>query len=215
MRKIFIPFIILFFATFAINSSYAQDAQARTLLDAMSNKYKKYNSFRATFTSTLASASENINESLTGTITVKGNKYHLKTEGQQIYNDHKTVWTFLDDANEVTITSYDEADGLNPTDIFEIYKKGYKYVVVEEVKIAGRAHKVIDLVPIDKNLQFFKVRLTIDKGNYSLASWNIFEKNGRVHSYKIANFQSNVSVTDSDFQFNKAKHPNVEEVDLR
>jgi outer membrane lipoprotein-sorting protein len=215
MRKIFIIFIALFFATIATNSTYAQDTQARTLLDAMSNKYKKYNSFRATFTSTLASASENINESLTGTITVKGNKYHLKTQGQEIYNDHKTVWTFLDDANEVTITSYDEADGLNPTDIFDIYKKRYKYVVVEEVKIGGRAHKVIDLVPEDKNLQFFKVRLTIDKENYSLASWNIFEKNGRVHSYKIADFQANVSVTDADFQFNKAKHPNVEEVDLR
>ncbi|PIY10970.1 MAG: cell envelope biogenesis protein LolA [Flexibacter sp. CG_4_10_14_3_um_filter_32_15] len=215
MRKIFIIFIALFFATLATNSTYAQDAQARTLLDAMSNKYKKYNSFRATFTSTLASASENINESLTGTITVRGNKYHLKTQGQEIYNDHKTVWTFLDDANEVTITSYDEADGLNPTDIFDIYKDGYKYVVVEEVKIGGRAHKIIDLVPEDKDLQFFKVRLTIDKENYNLASWNIFEKNGRVHSYKITNFQPNVSVTDADFQFNKTKHPNVEEVDLR
>ena len=53
MRKIFIIFIALFFATIATNSTYAQDAQARTLLDAMSNKYKKYNSFRATFTSTL------------------------------------------------------------------------------------------------------------------------------------------------------------------
>jgi outer membrane lipoprotein-sorting protein len=215
MRKTFILFIALFLTTFAANSLYAQDAQARILLDAMSNKYKKYNSFRATFTSTLASTSENINESLTGTITVKGNKYHLKTQGQEIYNDHKTVWTFLDDANEVTITSYDEADGLNPTDIFDIYKKGYKYVLVEDVKINGRVHKAIDLVPNDKNLQFFKVRLTIDKENYSLASWNIFEKNGRVHSYKIADFQPNVSVTDADFQFNKAKHPNVEEVDLR
>lgn len=215
MKKIFILFIILFFATFAATSLYAQDAQARTLLDAMSSKYKKYTSFRATFTSTLASSSENINESLTGTITVKGNKYHLKTQGQEIYNDHKTVWTYLEDANEVTITSYDEADGLNPTDIFDIYKKGYKYVVVEEIKIGGRAHKVIDLVPTDKNLQFFKVRLTIDKENYSLASWNIFEKNGRIHSYKITNFQPNVSVTDADFQFNKAKHANVEEVDLR
>ncbi len=215
MRKIFIIFIALLFANVTTNFTYAQDAQARTLLDAMSNKYKKYNSFRATFTSTLASESESINESLTGTITVKGNKYHLKTQGQEIYNDHKTVWTFLDDANEVTITSYDEADGLNPTDIFDIYKNGYKYVVMEDVKVKGRVHKVIDLVPNDKNLQFFKVRLTIDKENYSLASWNIFEKNGRVHSYKIADFQPNVSVTDSDFQFNKTKHPNVEEVDLR
>ncbi|WP_338762520.1 outer membrane lipoprotein carrier protein LolA [Bernardetia sp. ABR2-2B] len=215
MRKIFIIFIALFFANVATNFTYAQDAKARTLLDAMSNKYKKYKSFRATFTSTLASESESINESLTGTITVKGNKYHLKTKGQEIYNDHKTVWTFLDDANEVTITSYDEADGLNPTDIFDIYKKGYKYVVVEEVKVGGRAHQVIDLVPEDKNLQFFKVRLTIDKANYSLASWNIFEKNGRVHSYKISDFQPNVSVTDSDFQFSKVKHANVEEVDLR
>lgn len=215
MRKIFILFIALFVANFSAQSLYAQDANARALLDAMSNKYKKYNSFRATFTSTLASEAESINESFTGTITVKGNKYHLKTQGQEIYNDHKTVWTFLDDANEVTITSYDEADGLNPTDIFDIYKDGYKYVVMEEVKVNDRPHKVIDLVPIDKNLQFFKVRLTIDKANHSLANWSIFEKNGRVHSYKIANFQPNVSVTDADFQFNKAKHPNVEEVDLR
>lgn len=214
MKKIFILFAVLFFATFSV---YAQssDAKARVVLDAMSNKYQKYKSFRATFTSSMKSPSENINESFSGTIIVKGNKYHLKTDGQEIYNDHKTVWTYLPDMNEVTITSYEEGDGLNPTEIFNLYKKGYKYLIFEEKKVGNRTHQVIDLVPENKDLGFFKVRLTIDKENHTLYDWQIFEKNGRVHTYKITNFQPDVAVTDADFQFSKAKYPNVEEVDLR
>ncbi len=54
--------------------------------------------------------------------------------GQEIVSDGKTVWTFQPETNEVYIDNFENVVGenINPSNIHNLYRKGYKYVYREE-----------------------------------------------------------------------------------
>lgn len=217
MRKLLFFSIISFFL--AASSLFAQvkDPKAAATLNAMSDRYKTFNSFQADFTYTIESAQEKIKDVQEGSIMVKGEKFKLKIGEQEIYNNMNTVWTFLKGENEVTITDYDPDGGdITPAEVYTMYKKGFKYAFADDAPEAdSRLNDVIDLVPEDKNLNYFKVRLLIDKKTKDLKSWKIFEKNGRRFLYSIVKFVPNIAAKDADFSFDKAKYPKVTVIDLR
>ncbi len=213
MKKLFIlPLFILF--TLQISAQNVEEAEA--ILNKMSVKYKSMKAFKATFSWELNSQVENIEESFSGKVTVKDNKYHLDLGDQEIYNDQRTVWTYLKDVNEVTITEYEpDPEELTITQMYSIYEKGYKYLYLGEETIEGVVYDVIDLTPEDRELSFFRIQLRVSKKDSIIKSWKIFERNGRIYTYKIKDFKPNIEVSDQDFVFNTEKHPDVEVVDLR
>ena len=100
--RIYFLFYFIYLISF---SSYSQeDKKAVDLLDMMSEKYKKMQGFTSSFTYIMNNLSENIADSFQGKISVKEEMYVLFIEGQKIINDSKTVWTYLEDLNEVTIS---------------------------------------------------------------------------------------------------------------
>ena len=214
MRKILVFFIfILGFASI----SFAQyDAKALEILDQMSEKYNQINAFKAEFTHSLENPTENISEEFKGEIVVKGEKFKLKMSGQEIYNNGTTVWTFLPEINEVNIDNYypDQGD-MTPSKIYTAYREGYKYLFLEEVSDGGKNYQVVDLVPENNNNQFYKIRLKINKEDKILRSWKMFDKSGNTYLYSIINFQPDVDVKDSFFEFDPSKYTGIEVIDLR
>ncbi|MCU0451762.1 MAG: outer membrane lipoprotein carrier protein LolA [Bernardetiaceae bacterium] len=193
-----------------------KDPKAEAALNGMSERYKKMTAFKAEFTCNMKSPQEKLDENFSGKITVKGQKFRLKLPEQEIYNNQTTVWTYVEEDKEVTITDNDPDSGdLNPAEIYTMYKKGFKYVLVEEKKENNEVFELVDLTPDDKTVNYFKIRLMINKRTRELKSWQVFEKNGRRFTYTITKFEPNVVVNDADFTFDKAKHPKVEVVDLR
>jgi len=211
--KLILTTILLFGYTFS-NAQY--DPKAKSILDAMSEKYKSIASFKANFSYNMRSPAEKIDEKFTGDITVKGDKYHVNLDEQEIYNDGETVWTYLKEENEVTVTDYEpDPDDPSPTAIFDMYKDGFKYIFIKEKNIKKEKCLLVDLDPEDKNRSFFKIRLTIRKSDKTIKSWEIFEKNGRVFEYAINNFNEKARVTENDFRFNEKKYKDVELIDLK
>lgn len=202
--------LAMVFVTFV----YAQqDPAAREILDAMSNKYRNVAAFTADFTYTLENPQENLNEAFKGNITVKGTKFKLGLEEQEIINDGTDVWTYLKEVNEVTINTYSPDDAeINLNNIFDLYKTGYKYLVVDDMTTA--AVKTVDLVPDDKNLNYFKIRMSISANN-ALNSFKIFDKSGNRYTYSINKFTERPSLTDQEFVFDMAAHAGVEVIDFR
>jgi len=198
-------------------ASFSQyDQKAKEVLDAMSAKYKKIPAYSANVTSALINEVDGINEEFKGEITVKGDMYKLKLEDQTVINNGNTVWTYLPDVNEVNIDTYDpDEDEISPSKIYTAYKEGYKYLYVGDESCNGGTCAVIDLVPNDKDAQFFKIKLFINKSNYNLQSWTMFDKTGNKYKYSIDDFNDNVSVKDSFFTFDTSKYPGVEVIDLR
>lgn len=200
-----------------IQSALAQyDPKALETLEAMSKKYKTLGAFEANISYTMTNDAENISEEFKGKITVKGDKFRLALPEQEVINNGTTLWTYLPDAKEVNIDNYDpSSEDINPSKIYEVYKKGFKYLYLKDETEGGVVCEVIDLVPEKKEAQYFKIRMNISKKDKSIQSWTMFDKGGNRYKYTITKFTPNVKIDDSYFTFDPGKYPGVEVIDLR
>ena len=208
--------IILLISAFMLSiAGYAQqDPAALAILDAMSQKYQSIPAFTADFSYIMENPEEGIDEKFEGKITVMDDKYKLEMSGQEIINDGIAVWTFLEEDNEVTISEYDDSEEeITLSNIFSIYKEGYKYLLSESLE--NGQIDVVDLVPEDRDKTFFKIRMEIIKAKNELRSFRIFDKSGSRFLYKINEFAENSAITAQDFKFDESKHPGVEVLDFR
>lgn len=213
MKKI--SFLIMF-CLVGVFSFAQNDPQAKAVLDAMSAKYKKIPAYSADITSSLINEVDGINEEFGGKIIVKDDMYRLEMQDQVVINNGTTVWTYLPDVNEVNIDTYNpDENEISPSKIYDAYKNGYKYIYIGEETHDGTTVSVIDLVPNNKDAQFFKLRLFISKNDNSLKSWTMFDKSGNKYKYTITNFKANPALKDSLFKFDPADYPGVEVIDLR
>lgn len=213
MKKSFFAFLLLFF----VKLSFGQyDPKALEILDAMSKKYKSIPSFEANISYVLTNDVEKINEEFKGKITVKGDKYRLVLPEQEVINNGTTMWTYLPEAKEVNIDNYDpNSDEINPSKIYDIYKKNFKYLWLQDKTEGGVVCEEIDLVPEKKDAQFFKIKMFISKKDKSIQSWTMFDKSGNRYKYTLTKFNPNASVADAFFTFDVKKYPGVEVIDLR
>ncbi len=210
-------FILLtFILGFEAFSFAQQDPKALEVLDAMSKNYQEIGAFKSDFTYTMENPAESISEDFSGEIIVSDDKFRLKMGGQEIINNGKTVWTYLEDANEVNIDNYNPDEGdISPSEIFDAYKRGFKYAYLGEEKLDGTVYDVVDLTPENTDNQFYKIKLHIDRANKTLKTWKIFSKDGTHYTYTITNFDPDTKVNDSLFTFDTTQHKGVEVVDLR
>ena len=195
-----------------------QDPKAREILDAMSSKYKSINSFQADLSYTMTNEVEGINESYKGKIAVKGDMYRLMMQDQEIYNDGTTVWTYLSNLDEPEVTIDDnnpEGGDITPSSIFNIYQEGYKYLYLNSTTVDGKSYDIVDLVPNDKDAQYFKVRIEIGTKDRLLRTFTLFDREGSEYSYLITNFKSDVNLADSYFKFDTSKLTEDQIIDIR
>lgn len=213
MRKINIALV---FVLTALISNAQYDPKALEILDAMSKKYKAIESFEANISYTLTNDVEKINEEFKGKISVKGEKFRLVLPEQEVVNNGATVWQYFPENKEVNIDNYDpDSDDINPSKIYEIYKKGFKYLYLSDKTEAGVLCEEIDLVPDKKDAQYFKIKMMINKKDKSIQSWTMYDKAGNRYKYTISKFNPAVKLEDSFFTFDPKKYPGVEVVDLR
>jgi outer membrane lipoprotein-sorting protein len=204
--------ISLIFISIAANSQY--DPKALEILDAMSKKYKELTSFEANLSINLINEVEKVNDEFKGKIVVKGDKFKLTLPEQEVINNGTTTWTYLPEAKEVNIDNFDPtSDDINPAKIYEIYKKNFKYLYLNEEMDNNVMCEVIDLVPEKKDAQFFKIKMKISKKDRNIQSWTMYDKSGNRFRYSITKFVPNVKVDDASFIW--TTKAGVEEIDLR
>lgn len=216
MKKIFLTVCLV--AGFAGSLLAQYDPKAEEILDKVSTKYENLDGFKADFVYTLNNDAVGTNAETQGKITAMGKKFKLNMNGQEIVSDGKTVWTFQPETNEVYIDHFENVVGenVNPSNIHNLYRKGYKYIYREERMVKGKPYHVIDLVPEKASENnFFKIQLVIDKQDLIFDSFTIFEKSGNLYEFDIRNFKPDVALEESAFSFSKSKYPNVVEVDMR
>jgi outer membrane lipoprotein carrier protein len=214
LKSLFSSILLLSIPAAVIGQS--SDKQSQEILKGVSNKYKTYNTVKASFSFVVENPKTKTTEKQNGTLYLKGDKYRLEIAGQEIMCDSKTVWTFLKESNEVQINDPNvNKDAIAPNNIFTMYERGFYSKFIEDAKENGNPVQIIELTPIDKSKHYFKIRLTIDKDDKHVISSKIFDKNGNKSTYSIDKFTPNPALTEDMFSFNKAKHPGVEVVDLR
>ena len=207
MRKFILIFYLLF-TSFISNSQ--EDKVALDLLNSMSDNYKKMKGFTSSFTYTMENLTEDIKDSFSGKISVKDDKYILFIEGQKIINDSKTVWTYLEDLNEVTISDFDPSEqDISINNVFEIYKDGYKHKFIE----SAEGFSTVEIYPEDENKSYFKILFKILDNNL-LSSFTVYDKSNSIYIYSIDDFLEEELVSEL-FTFDLEKYPDIEVIDFR
>jgi outer membrane lipoprotein carrier protein len=213
MKNLILAFFTL---VLALTASAQYDPKALEILEAMSKKYKSIPAYETNFSYTLTNDVEKINEEFKGKLTVKGDKYRMVLPEQEVINNGATIWTYLPDAKEVNIDNYDQnSDDINPFKIYEIYKKNFKYLYLQEKTEGGVLCEEIDLVPEKKDAQYFKIKMFISKKDKTVQGFTMFDKGGNRYKYTITKFVPNSKVEDTFFAFDPKKYPGVEIIDLR
>ena len=204
-------FIVLLINLVIAQNIQSQDnREALEVLDQMSDKYKKMNGFTSSFTYSMNNLSENITDSFQGTISVKDEKYILLIEGQKIINDSETVWTYLEDLNEVTISEFDPTEQeISLNNILEIYKEGFTHKNIGEKDDLLN----IEIYPDSDEKSYFKILFKINKSNL-LESFTVFDKSNTLFIYTINNFiEEDLDI--SLFTFIEKNYPGIEVIDFR
>ena len=213
MKNLIFGLLALFLT---VSASAQYDPKALEILEAMSKKYKSIPAFEANIACTLTNDVDKINEEFKGKITVKGDKFRMALPEQEVINNGVTIWTYLPEAKEVNIDNYDPgSEDVNPSKMHEVYKKGFKYLYLQDKTEGGVLCEEIDLVPEKKDAQYFKIKMFINKKEKTIQSFTLFDKGGNRYKYTISKFSANPKVEDTFFAFDPSKYPGVEVIDLR
>lgn len=207
-----------------ITAAVAQhDPKSKAMLDKLSAKTKAYKTVEAKFSFNIKNKDQGIDETQSGILKMKGDKYYLKVgDGdansyKEIFCDAKKVYTYSKETNECQVLSVDELDkdALTPKNMFTIYEQGFKSKVKEEKKDSkGRNIMVIDLYPLKpKEKDYSMVRLEVDKDKAEFLKATILGKNGSYYYYTISSFTPDVELDDNIFIFDKTKYKGVKMIE--
>lgn len=214
-------FIYSLFTLLAISATgIAQtknDPAAKVILDGVSAKFKTFTTVQASFSYKVENASGKALSTKTGSLKMKGTKYYIAFNGQEIFCNGTTVWNYDKAANEVTISKLDASSGtITPQKLFtNFYDKDFLYLLNGEKKIGSRTVQEIEMTPVDKSKPFHKVYLQVDKAAKTIYSTRVLENAGNRYIYTVTTMKTNAAMAENTFVFDKAKYPGVEEIDLR
>jgi outer membrane lipoprotein-sorting protein len=216
MKKTYVLFALLAFFLVS-NAQTKNDPDAKKILDAVSAKFKTFQSTQAAFTYQVENAQGKVLSTKKGDVRMKGNKYHVTMSGLEIFSDGRNSWSYDKSANEVTVNGVDASGtAMTPQKLFtNFYDKDFLYKLNGAKKIGAKTVQEIEMTPTDKSRAFHKVYVYVDKASNTIYSAKFLEKSGNRYSYTINSLKPNSTVAESAFVFDKKKYPGVEVVDLR
>ena len=145
-----------------------------------------------------------------GTIAIKGRKFHATTPQAIVWFDGKTQWTYMKNNDEVNVTTPTESQlqAINPYNFINLYKNGY----TATLNSSGKDY-VVHLTAATKDKKIRELFITVNKSSNTPTQvkllqgtkWTIFD---------ISDLKKQ-SVPDSQFRFNAKDFPQAEIIDLR
>jgi len=213
-RNIFLGIALLF----SCGVFAQQDPEAKKILDRVSQKVKSATTLQADFELAVENRTENQKTSSKGIIKIKSKKYYMESMGTKVYFDGTTMWSFMEDVNEVTIsTPANTSDDFveNPALIFDFYNRDFKYRLVGEVNMDEGWMYEIDLFPMNLEQPYSRFKILIKRDTDELFMVSAVGKEGVDYTVNIRNLKYNQPISDSQFSFDQSKHKNVEVIDLR
>lgn len=209
----------LFLASFLFASAQ-QDTKAKQILDEVSAKTRSFNTISADFDFSMENEEMDIYEKNSGSIQLKGQKYvvDLPDVGVKVYSDGETIWNYMADGNQVTI-SYLEDGGselMDPSSVFTIYERGFRSKYIGEKNLAGSgAGYEIELYPDSDEHEVTKIVLFIGKADSMIKSALLFGTDGNTYGIEIKKMNTTANLPDAHFIFNPAGFPDLEVIDFR
>ncbi|MCB9275206.1 MAG: outer membrane lipoprotein carrier protein LolA [Lewinellaceae bacterium] len=226
MKKLLQVFLLLALTipTFAQKGSLTtkeeSDPKAKAILEKIRTRFQGYQSLAAEFTLDITFADQPT-ESQKGSLAQQGSKYRVSVAGQDIISDGKAIWMILKQNKEVQIMDMPEADEmggsiLSPESLLTFYDKGdFVYYLTNEYKEGSTVIQQIEFKPLDRNADYSKLRMSVNKATTDIISVEAFGRDGSRYKLAIDKLTPNKSFPAGHFAFDKAKYPGYYIEDLR
>lgn len=198
--------VLFLFTCFFTTFSYAQTGnQAKQILDKTAAVLSRKGGASANFQLSNAKMGK-----VSGTIAIKGNKFHAATPQAIVWFNGKTQWTYLKKTEEVNVTTPTQAQQMmmNPYTFINIYKTGY----VMTASTASNSYEV-HLKAQNNKRTIQEMYITVDKKTYVPLTVKMRQQKAWT-TISISNFKG-VNQPASLFVFNSKEFPGAEVVDLR
>ncbi|MCU0460197.1 MAG: outer membrane lipoprotein carrier protein LolA [Bacteroidales bacterium] len=205
---------ISLFLFLALTAVAQKDPEGVKVLSEFSKKAVSAPSVKIDFEITAYDAREDEETELEGSVVIHGDSYRLTLPDNIILSDGRTVWNYMPEVKEVTITEPDPADESfisRPSLLFTMYEKGYKVRLLEQ----NAMEWIIDLYPEDTRVSLMRIRVTIGKTLYELKSAEYRTKDGMNLTMKALKYDLSFKPSAGYFAFNPSDHKGVEVIDMR
>lgn len=215
MKKLLIGLIGLIGFISGVQAQITHNSQGRldeNATEVLGKAAKKLQSVKGSVTLTLLDSEKKQTGKHTAEITYWKGKYHLTTDGMEIWCDGATVWQWNKTAKEIVINNMppdSEIDLLNPGRLIVNYAKNFraKYIRTEDDGTA-----IIDLQPRSAQ-SYHKIRLFIDEESGVLKRMEVqkYDSSREIYDFSKLKF---IPIKGA-FKFNPEQHPEAEVIDMR
>jgi outer membrane lipoprotein-sorting protein len=208
---------LLFNALSTLLVGQKSDQASLTLLKELKAHYTAYKSMSMDFSLQIKDLENSMDETRKGSMWVQGAKFRIQMDKQFIISDAKSIWVYQEDVNEVQINNYDadQEDFMSPSELFNLTEADYLVLSGGSVTEGGVSYRIIELSPLDKSLDYHKIKLYIPAGAKTLKKAVVLGKDGIHYTYRIDKFTANPAVTEETFRFYPERYLNIEVIDLR
>lgn len=208
--------ILILLACLSASPLFAQQKEAKDVLDKTSEAFRRAGGIEAKFTVKIEAKGQS-NGLLAGDIRLKGEKFFLKTTDAITWFDGKTQWSYLTDSEEVNISNPtdEELQGINPYVLLSIYGQGFTYNMGKAKTYQGSPAYEVILTATDKHKDFSRITLYVTKDTYRPLYVAVELNNGSRSDITITGYKQGLKFDDSLFVFDKKQYPRAEIIDLR
>ena len=194
----------------AISSAWAQDADQ--LIRRLEEKYNSEEALRAQFTQTVSQGGQM--NTITGTLTLQGDRYRVKTDRQTLVTNGETTWIYTPARDQVLVNDYVEDEtAFSPSQFFDGYRERYRVTNVRTAQRDGAQHHVLTLKPREEQAFFQEVTLWMRASDAVVTRLKVRDANQSTMTFTLRNVTFGVPTAASTFRFDAPQ--NAEVVDLR
>ena len=188
--------------------SFAQDQDAISLLNMVSNKVKSYDNISIDFKYVLQNIAENVSQETRGDVIIQGDKYLLNILGITRIYDGKTLYTISPEDEEVTISTEvsEEDSSITPSKMLSFYEDGYTYKMDIVQNVQGRKIQYVLLTPIDTNSELKNILLGVDAKTNHIYNLIQTGKDGIKTTLTVNSFKTNEPLSKTLFTFDENKY---------
>ena len=220
--------VILFFCTFfaaqaqtnSYSSSTDSDPEAKALLTEIRKKYDAYKTLAVDFSMSIQMADQPAEEQM-GSLVRQADKYFMRLGDIEVLCNGEAVWFILKNNREVQINPMPDPDEqgsliLSPDALFNFYDKGsFVYAITNETMENGVRVQQIEFKPLDKNSEYAKLRLNVNKSTRDIVSVFALGKDGSRYTLQVSKFTPNKTLAPNTFVFDPAQYKGFHIEDLR
>ncbi len=222
LTGIFAFFLIL--PLTAQNNQYTSaedvDPEAKALLSQIRSKYDAYNTMEVDFSMSIQFADQPVEEQK-GTLVRQGDKYFMSLGDIDVLCNGEAIWFILKNNREVQINPMPDPSEqgsmiLSPDAMFNFYDNGsFVYALTNESMENGVRVQQIEFKPLDKNAEYAKLRLNINKSTKDIVSVFALGKDGSRYTLQVSKFSPNKTLAANAFVFDPANYQGFHIEDLR